>query len=403
MAPAQEVNPHSKLALAVGSSDVRLSGGAPEVMNYEPPLRADVSRVYDLEDVTRLWCDLQSLACPHFFLSWTWIGSWLAMVLPTTPVWLFTARRGDQVVAAALLTRDVRPRLRGRLQVRQVQVNEFLAPGFDMVMGYNGLLTVPGVEEASWRAFLKMLSEWGPEWDELALCALSGREVQRLEATIGDLRVVHDKSFPSWVVDLSPLVASPGDPIRLLKRKSRQQLRQSRRAFAERGALSIRPALSLGEAHCMFDKLGAMHTQRWQAAGRRGAFANLRWVAFHRQIIDQAFETGTAQLLETRVGGEPVGYLYGHVFGDTVFMQQTGFARSDNNRLRSAHVSHVEAMRYYAERGIRRYDLLPDEAASYKRFFTSPGPPVHWVQVQRPRKNLAIERSLRTLRDHLRN
>lgn len=364
-----------------------------------------MERVESLEAVARIWSALEARGCSHFFHSWTWVGSWLSeVVLGETPVWLWSARDSEGIVAAAaVLTLQDRTRLRGRIRTRQIQANESLAPGLDMAMAYNGLLVAPGLEAVAWRAFLEGMGSWEEEWDELNLCAVSASDLHHIRAARGDLRLRLEKSFPTWVVDLAALPSPRTDPLVLFKRKSRQQLRQSRRALAGRGSLSLHVASSRREAHETFDRLGLLHTQRWQAAGERGSFANPRWVRFHRRIIETGFDRGVVQLLDVRCGAELIGCLYGHLFRDTVFMHQTGFRSSDDNRLRPAHVSHVEAMRYNAERGMRRYDFLPDEPSSYKRFFAAPGTRRHWVQLQRPRLRFGIERGLRSMRDRVRS
>jgi len=360
-------------------------------------LAGSITPVLSVEAVEPVWRALEARSRSHFFLSWTWIGSWLRLVRDTTPVWLFECRHGDRTVALALLTRFRGRRLKRSLPSTQVLLNEFLADGYNMVMAYNGLLAEPGMEQRAWDCFLDAARKWDEAWDEISLGSLPDGELPATPDDRSGLRVRPDKTFVRWAVPLRPECARPDALLRRMKRKSRQQLRQSLRAYGRLGDLSLRVASNTEEAHAYFDRLEELHTARWEAIGQHGSFQNPRWARFHRDLIDHGFDTGQVQLLEVRCADFPIGLLYGHQYGDTVYMHQTGFYLTDDNALRTGYVCHFEAMRHFAAKGLRNYDLLPDQADSYKRFFADPGEPIHWVQLQRPRLRFGAERLIRRL------
>ena len=229
----------------------------------------------------------------------------------------------------------------------------------------------------------------------MRLPGLAGTDVSAIVGWADELIVLPERTWSAFRVPLLPEHVDLGALVGSMKKKSRQQLRQSLRAFADRGPLEVREASTLSEARDMFDRLEVVHTRRWRAAGRGGSFANPEWGRFHRDVIDTAFERGQVQLLELSCGGRPFGYLYGHLYGDTVYMHQTGFELEDDNRLRAGYVGHLLGMQHNALRGVRTYDFLPDEPDSYKRFFAEPGEPLYWLTLQRPRVRLLLESAVR--------
>lgn len=374
----------------------------PATVDIAAQLICSITPVESTDAVAVVWQELEARGAPHFFFTWTWIGNWLRIVLERTPVYLFEARCEDRIVSLALLTTCESRRLKGRLKIRQLQVNEFRADGYNMVMAYNGLFTEPGLERAAWQAFFDAVRRWNDSWDEIALSSLSDEDLERIGRVRHGLRHRPDKTFTTWAVDIGSSSPAVEDTIDHLKRKSRQQLRQSLRAYGEVGELSLSVAETPEEAHDYFDRLGELHTARWNEVGLPGSFANPNWVRFHRGVIDDGFDAGVVQLLEVTCGADPIGYLYGHAFGDTVYMHQTGFVTTEDNRFRPGHICHLEAMCHYARNGLRYYDLLPDELDSYKKFFAEPESSVHWIELQRPRTRFRLERLLRHLRHRLR-
>lgn len=61
-----------------------------------------------------------------------------------------------------------------------------------------------------------------------------------------------------------------------------------------------------------------------------------------------------------------LGYLYGHFYNDTAYIQQTGFIVTRNNKLRPGYIAHLQGMSFSTEKGMKYYDFLPDEKDSYK-------------------------------------
>lgn len=351
-----------------------------------------------LSTIKEQWSRLELSADADFSLSWSWMESWLKLVDGATNIYLFTCTINDDPVAMCFLTLSKAKRLKGRLTVTQLQLNEFLQDGLNMVVAYNGLLGPRQHMEPAWACFVSTAESWSSAWDEIAVSSLRRSQCQRLAKIQAGTTIKLEKMFRCWCLDLNPGASSLDDLIDGFKRKSRQQLRQTRKAYSALGELSIQAAETVHEALSFFQKMGELHTLRWQRVGNAGSFSNPSWVSFHTDLIRRCFDRGYVQLLRVSCSGQAIGYLYGHVYGGTVYMHQTGFVESEDNRVRPGYISHCLAMLHNIEQGNYRYDFLPDEQESYKKFFMEEGAPVFWVLVQRPRLKFLVERAMRQLR-----
>ena len=156
-------------------------------------------------------------------------------------------------------------------------------------------------------------------------------------------------------------------------------------------------AKNIDQSIDFFDKMEALHTARWKKDGKQGSFANDNWVKFHKDVIREGFPRGEALLVEVTSGSEVLGYLYGHPYNGTAYMQQTGFSDAKASKFRPGYVSHLMTMLYCADKGMISYDFLPDDEKSYKKFFTNPSEPVYWVRLQKPRFKFFIEKLIRSI------
>ena len=362
--------------------------------------------VADATAVASCWQELEARCDSHFFHSWTWVGNWLELVLPHTTVYLYLHRRQGQVQACGLLTLCPARRGKGLIRTLQLQLNEYLPhqQQLDMVKGYGGLLMAEGDKSRCWSLFLETVRGFHKGWDEILLSCLPKTDYHVLMAQSGGLTPVEKKAAATWVRELP----APADSAEALeeallegfKKKSRKQLRQSLGAFARQGDIDLDRADSAETALQFFDAMNAVHTARWLADGKQGSFANPNWVAFHRGVIGSGFDKGQILMLRVRCGEMLLGYLYGHLYRNRVYMHQTGFALMDDNNLRPGYVSHFKAMALCAADGRVSYDFLPDREGSYKKFFVEKGPCVSWLLLQRPRLIFRLEKVLRGFRGY---
>jgi Acetyltransferase (GNAT) domain len=359
-------------------------------------LLGTIVRINDPNEVETGWRELESRCNPSFFLAWEWIGPWANLVSKHTELYLFSAKSGESCVAMCFLTISHIKRLRGLIKVKQVMLNEFVNDECDMTIQYNGILSNDNDTELAWRTFCHCLMEWNKSWDELALSSVSQTQLDKISNECHRLTLKVDRINKEWKVPLRPELGEINALIGQFKSKSRHQLRQSLKAFEkELGPVSILAATNTEDALQYFESMGKLHTEKWVKAGAAGCFANQKWVNFHEKIIRNGFPNGRILLFAINSGETNIGYLYGHLYNNTAYMQQTGFAPMQQNILKPGYVSHLLAMSYCADKGISEYDFLPDDETSYKKFFSAAGDSMFWVLLQKNRAKFILEKYIR--------
>src|SRR5690606_18642904 len=153
---------------------------------------------------------------------------------------------------------------------------------------------------------------------------------------------------------------------------------------------TIDSARNAEEALDYFQQMGILHSERWQRAGKGGAFARSNWVEFHRNLIKNAFDLQRIQLLRIRCGGRNIGFIYNFLWRGSVLVLQTGFACEDRNILRPGYVSHLLAMQLNASLGARHYDFMIGDS-EYKSVLGQASSPQISVRLQRKRMRFSLQ------------
>lgn len=380
----------------LGVNKLRMTQAASIAANTE--YLGTIVRIPNPQAVAAAWRELEQNCHPSFFLSWTWIGPWANLVSQYTELYLFTAEAGGSLVALCFLTISHVKKLKGLIHLRQVGLNEFMNHKCNMIIQYNGILARDQDRKGAWQALCNCLTGWDKKWDELALSSITQTHLNEITRDCHIPELTIEKVHREWRFPLAPEFADINVLINQFKSKSRHQLRQAIKSLEkELGQLSLAVASNVSEGLAYFENMGKLHTERWHKAGKAGSFANQNWVAFHQDIIRNEFANDRILLIAIKSGATVIGYLYGHVYQNVAYMQQTGFATLEHNVMKPGYVSHVFAMAYCAGQGLRGYDFLPDEDTSYKKFFTSPGEPIVWASFQKDSWKLRLEKLLRRM------
>ena len=360
--------------------------------------KAAITPVADIAQIKNEWLSLEESSDNHtFFLSWSWMQPWVEMVSKETQLYLFEVSYNEKIIAMCFLTLAKTQRMKGIIRFRQLQINEYRNNKCDMIIQYNDILSRQINQETLWRLFISVTQQWSNKWHEIYISAICHRRVNTISQASDNLKIIIDKSQVRWEVALSQELSSLEDIIKTFKSKSRRQLRQSLKAFAEvyPDTIQVSPAVSVEEAIAYFNEMEPLHTARWEEAGRKGSFANQKWGEFHKAIISRTFDQNGIIMVKVHCGEHTLGYLYGTIYRNKAYMIQTAFTETNHNNLRAGYVSHLCTMLYCVQKGLALYDFLPDEESSYKKFFALPGDSVQWLQLQRPCSIFLLERLMR--------
>jgi len=336
-----------------------------------------------------LWQALQAQSDASFFVSWTWIGSWLAGLEPRHRPRLLCARRGDQIVGLGVLVEHMGSRARV-MPSRCWYLHETGESEFDTItIEHNGFLVHRDHAVQAEQAMLEYLCKRGPAWDQIHLPGFT--HVPSLQTLCDSGVHLRERRDTLASVDLVAVRAAGGDHLARIGSNSRGQVRRSLKAYAELGPVTVTRAASLEQARDFLARLKVLHQRTWTARGLPGAFANPRMEAFHARLIDTGFERGEIQLLRVHAGEHDIGYLYNFVYRGRAMSYQSGFNyQLVEKRNHPGLAVHALAIQHCLEAGLEVYDFLAGDAR-YKRQLASDVVPMVWLSLHRASPSLWLE------------
>ena len=350
-----------------------------------------------LQDLAKIWQNLEARADRSFFLSWTWIGTWL-LSIDCRPQ-LLIARSTGEVVGLGLLHAVSKTRHR-IMPVWTAFLNQTGDERQDVITTeYNDILCDRRHSDAVRQACLRFLIQHRTvgmgEVEELVLGGISGD----LEDKISMLgRPVQERAAAgSAFVDLKKLRRRGLGLLDSLGGSTAKRIRRSQRLYQRHGDVELRRAEDIDEALLFFDKAGELHQARWTARGFPGAFAYPFFTKFHRRLIQTAIPLGQVELVSLSVGQDPLGYLYNFLDRGRVHYYFSGFRFDDDNRLKPGLVCHTLCIDHHVAAGMDVYDFMGGDQR-YKLELGRPGPQIMTLAMQLPNWKLAAERPLKRLK-----
>jgi CelD/BcsL family acetyltransferase involved in cellulose biosynthesis len=341
-----------------------------------------------LSALEREWRALEKEAERGFFLSWAWIGTWLATLPSSVAPFLLRASQRGTTLGLAIGVEHDGPR--GKvLPARGLYLNATGDRDLDAIyIEHNGFLCAMSAE----RAVLAALAAWFGR-NALGLGALS---LPGIAAPARPGRLLDERrEAPGFAIDLARIAAA-GDVAAVLGSGARQQLRRALRGYESHAPLSLVEAGNVDEALDFFEAMKDLHIASWQRRRRRHAFSTPHFERFHRALIERTFAQGGIQLLKIAAGAEAIGYLYNFCRSGIVYAYQSGF--DDGQRgLSPGVVSHALAIAHNAASGARLYDFLAG-ANRLKESFSTMRYTLVWQVLRRPRLDHRLRAAARSIR-----
>ncbi len=356
----------------------------------------DLLPISDVENLRQLWTDLESRADGSFFLSWSWIGNWLAFLPAKARPHLLKATSRGRVVGLALLCPRTLWRF-GLLRTRCWLLHETGERVFDrLFMEYNGILADRSCAPEVLTACFDWLGSRLTNWDELVLGGLepaAEAAVRRVAQGQGHTLQVRIADSTQWV-DLGHVRQRGGDYLATLGKNTRATVRRAMRLYTDRGPLDYRVAANADEALADFRAMEVLHQSSWAARGQSGAFSNPSFRPFHERLIATGVPAGTVRMCRVSVARQPVGFLYNFVHRGRVMNYQGGFAYEEDKRVKPGLVSHVLAIEDTLARGEDCYDFM-STPAGHKPLLANAGQPMNWLALGPDRLTRQIDARLR--------
>ena len=303
-----------------------------------------------LEALENSWQGLDAVGPHSFFLTWTWIGTWLRCLPYPPQTRLLRATRCNETIGLAVFS--LKRGNRKGMPIKQAWLNATGDRAYDCVtIEHNGFALSRVEADVVWAAFEDWFSSTASPINEFVLNAVDAGGLPH-ERSLSDLERI-DYGYRAPLADFVTLDGF----MSTLSRNSRQQLRRSMRAYERTGPLSIEAARDTQTALAFFAKMKEFHIRSWTRRGRQHAFASPFFETFHRSLICRGVGNGTVDLLRVSAGERTIGYLYNFLNAGTVSSYQGGFDDADG-RMRPGYVCHALAITHYAANGMSSYDFL---------------------------------------------
>lgn len=325
-------------------------------------VKVSLEKLQDTVHLQGEWCDLYGRSDQSsVFLTWDWLSSWIEQYSPFLDLHVLRCYVEHQLVGLAVVSRE-RVRRRKLFRRTLLVVNSSTYSDCDVTIEHNGLLVETGLDAEVYATLFRWVQTQAVGVDELyfpnAIPAVS-REIY------SPWLVVEDREY--FVANLRHLVASSAEYLQSLSANTRSQLRAAMRKYEKDfGELTLTEAGTLDEALDYFSHLKVLHQSRWQAKGKPGAFADSRWEAFHRSLIERRFSEKGVQICRVVAGTHIVGYVYSLIHQGSVFMIQSGLNYLANQKFKPGYVCHCRVIEHNKLLGMDRYDFLIGDN-QYKR------------------------------------
>ena len=286
-------------------------------------LNVAIGPVPPVSELETLWKTMESRADASFFLSWTWIRTWLINLPVEVAPELVAMRAGDRVVALGIVVSTRKYRL-GLLPVTVWNLNSSGRPEYDNVtVEYNGWIRDREFDADLNSAFLEYVARDRPGAHGLSIPGQL-EEVPSL-ATSSRLVEYAARVSTTWRVDLKAVRNAQGNYLSLLSANTRSKIRQSLKAYSAIGPVQIRRAADESIAQEFLKKLRALHIAGWESRNTQPAFGRPFFDRFHESLVSTGVPLGEIQLLRVSAGEHDIGYLYNFVHRGHIVFYQCGF------------------------------------------------------------------------------
>ena len=356
-------------------------------------VRFEINTAMQPAALERAWRELEQRAEPNFFLSWDWIGCWIAEASLRPAV--LVGRADDKVVLLAVLVpssrHDILP-----ITIHGLQLHTTGDLQQDIItIEYNGFLIDrqwhTRIEQAAIAFLLGGVIMDGRRCDELHLRNAPAELEHSVTSTGFHYDVLHRR--PSWRIDLDAVRVEGKGYLQTLSANTRQQIRRSMRLYEQRGLLKALPARDVEEAIGFLDGLKELHQKYWVGRGEPGGFSYRFFDRFQRRLIRTCLPRGTVEVVRVSAGDDIIGFVYNFIHQGHVYAYQTGIHYEEDARLKPGLVSHVLCIEQHLAAGHRVYDFMAGDAR-YKGNLGQRGPDMLYILAARPTWPLRLENAL---------
>jgi hypothetical protein len=311
----------------------------------------EISHGYNIEELRQQWLLIQESQDVPFFLTWSWISTWLETYHPDLTI--ISARYKNKIVAMGLFTCSTQIR-HGCVKARQYRLHQMGDPLLDQIwMEYNDFICIDEYRETAVNACLQALQKSENKFDEIILSMISTSRASHIQKVINGSQIL--LTNPCYSKNLKSIQGEDPQYISTLNPNTRYQIRRSIRLYEKlHGEIKYTFAQDVAEALAMFKEAGEYHVLRWEDSG----FKNKQFVSFHENLIKNSVDKKAVDLMRITAGDVTIAILYFHLVGKNVYFYLQGINYESEKKLKPGLVAHTLATQYYLEKGMCKYDYM---------------------------------------------
>ena len=361
-------------------------------MKPEPAYRVDGRNVdaNSLALIGTQWQALEQQGNKNFFLSWPWIETWLTTIKPAATC--ITAYAGDQVVAMGLVVAS-RQRRHKILFSRALHLHQTGLKDEDQIwIEYDDFLIDDAHRAAVYPALMDFLYRDIPDWDEFIVGLAEPETLEAMQSN----GLIHHMIWeePTYSVNLATL-RETGEPfLNSLSSNTRSQIRRAQKKWQKLGDVQLTRPQTTDEAMTCFEAMADFHHQRW--GDDSSGFANPKFLAFHRQLIQRYWQAGYVDLVSVSAGEQVIAHLYFFVYKNQASFYLSAIDFDIKAAPKPGLVAHALCIEDYLGRGELLYDFMGGEY-QYKRSLSNQSGSLACVSLQKPKFRFRLELFARRL------
>lgn len=350
--------------------------------------QAKLSHLPSMDILQGEWEQVEGESDAGFFLSWSWVSSWLQSMKPEAQ--LLRIYYEKQLVGIAVL---VVYKTHGGL-VRSLVLQQTGDELEDQIWTeYNDLLVKTKHAVKAKSCFADFLKAWGG-WDEFVLGA---SHASALEFYAKRLNLPTLERWKTGAYGVS-LEGINGDFLNSLSRNTRYQINRSFKTYAKDGSeLELVFAHTKDEAVAFFDQAGPLHKQRWGEKPEQSGYANPAFMRFHHTLINNAWVSGEIALACLKHGERELGYFYFFIYRNVVYFYLSGLVQEQNSKLKPGLCGHTLCIEHFKSLGMVYYDLMGGDDR-YKKSIASKHSALCRQAIRRPTMFFRVEAALRKVK-----
>lgn len=351
----------------------------------------------DMDVLRSEWVSLEEKADNQFFLSWSWVGTWLHTYKPVADI--MRAYCDGELVGLAVLVKSTESRF-GLLKSTALHLHQTGEPKEDQIwIEYNGFLMDARHECEATKACLNFLITYYKGWDEMIVGAIAEQDAQ-LYTQISKLTRHELWEAPCYGVDLAAIRKEEKPYLQTISSNTRYQIRRSLKQYRQQGTLIIERVNDKSEAISFLNELAPSHKLRWGGGVGESGFANPKFIDFHKNLIDRSWSSGHIDGWRLLLDGVPLAYFYNFIYQNRVYFYLSGIEKNNKASLKPGLVGHSLCIQQYIEEGYEFYDFMGG-GERYKKSLANKHQHLYKISLQKNRLIFKLKQVGRKIKHRL--